>query len=338
MNPQEPLGPPSAPPPITQQPPANPAGQPGPYPNPTLVAQQHPPANPAVQPGTYSGPTAVPQQPSGDPGVQSGPYSGPTSFSQPQLPVNPALQSGTSSGPTAIPQQPPTDPAFQPNTYSGPSSTTQQPPALPPRIPTQSGSLEDDFSSPLHYTRDPHRLTAYIVPFPKPHLKGVDPSTIPTRFLIYTPPPPPIPPPAEGEKEGRVQKVQRKWQDEVREAKTSNAKVASWKGIKGRATKGIDRAMGQTKSSSLEFLNRIPGNSDSKAQGESTQATGQVDLHAEDGHDEGETTKRTVGLEEMVLVFPANMSTTQQRLREDFVESMSEPKSFICTFWSATVC
>ena len=67
------------------------------------------------------------------------------------------------------------------------------------------------------------------------------PEKIPQRFLIYTPPPPPfVDKPAEGEKEGRVHKVQRKWQDEIREAKTGNAKTVSWKGVKGKAIKGIN--------------------------------------------------------------------------------------------------
>ncbi|KAF2086990.1 hypothetical protein K490DRAFT_6834, partial [Saccharata proteae CBS 121410] len=86
---------------------------------------------------------------------------------------------------------------------------------------------DDDPSNPIHYTRDPHKLIAYLVPFPKPTLKDVPATQIPDRFLIYTPPPPPLAKPAEGEKEAKVHKLQRKWQEEVREAKTSTAKTAN---------------------------------------------------------------------------------------------------------------
>lgn len=176
-------------------------------------------------------------------------------------------------------------------------------------------------SDPTHYTCDPHRLTAYLVPFPKPDIKeglfhAGDAKDIPQRFLIYTPPAPPLAEPAEGEKEGKAHKLQRKWQGEVREAKTNEAKVASWKGVKGRATKGIDWAMGQVTSSGLDFMNRIPGTSDKKE-----------DKHADDGHSEGDTTKKTVGLQEMVMVYPDGMPGTQEQIREEFVNSMLRTKS-----------
>lgn len=208
------------------------------------------------------------------------------------------------------------------NTAAPGMQTIQQPvgqggaPPLPPKMQGYDYT-QDDVSSPVHYTRDPHKLVAYLVPFPTPNIKGVDPSTVPMRFLIYTPPPPPIPAPAEGEKEGKAQKLQRKWQDEVRAAKTSDAKVASWKGVKGRVTKGVDWAMNQTKSSNLEFLNRIPGNSKDSTH----------DAHADDGHPEGDETKKTIGLEEMVLIYPSTLPGTQEQLREEFVNSMLRTKS-----------
>ncbi|TBU34354.1 hypothetical protein BD311DRAFT_683751 [Dichomitus squalens] len=83
----------------------------------------------------------------------------------------------------------------------------------------------DDPADPGHYTRDPHKLIAYLIPFPKPSLKHVPAHDIPDRFLIYTPPPPPLTKPPEGEKEAKLHKVQRKWQEEVREAKMSDAKA-----------------------------------------------------------------------------------------------------------------
>ncbi|KAK7512384.1 uncharacterized protein IWZ02DRAFT_385001, partial [Phyllosticta citriasiana] len=81
----------------------------------------------------------------------------------------------------------------------------------------------DDPSNPIHYTRDPHKLIAYLIPFPKPKLNNVPVESIPDRFLIYTPPPPPLTKPAESEKEGRVHKVQRKWQEEEKDGGPSKA-------------------------------------------------------------------------------------------------------------------
>ncbi|KAF2663232.1 hypothetical protein BT63DRAFT_380170 [Microthyrium microscopicum] len=127
--------------------------------------------------------------------------------------------------------QPPLPPRHQQQTTiasSGPPPAyddTYFPPPL--QKPAEFAAFDQDISSPVHYTRDPHKLIAYLVPFPKPSIhaiKGAD--TIPDRFLMYTPPPPPLKAPKEGEKEEKFHKVQRKWQEEVRKAKTSDAKVA----------------------------------------------------------------------------------------------------------------
>ena len=175
---------------------------------------------------------------------------------------------------------------------------------------------DDDPSNPVHYTRDPHKLVAYLVPFPKPQIKGVAEGAIPDRFLIYTPPPPPLSRPAEGEKEAKLHKVQRKWQEEVRAAKASDAKTASWKGVKSKATKGINFVMSKTTSSNLDFVNRIPG---AKADPH--------DKHSEDGVNEGDTTHKTVGLEEMVLVYPFSFAATPEQVKVEFVNTMMRTRS-----------
>lgn len=201
---------------------------------------------------------------------------------------------------------------------SGQSLNTGFQPPLPPRRPSgQSMNFgDDDPSNPIHYTRDPHKLVAYLVPFPKPVIKGIEPSSIPDRFLIYTPPPPPLSAPAEGEKEDKFHKVQRKWQNEVRAAKTSDAKTASWKGVKSKATKGISWAIGKTTSSNLDFVNRIPGTkSDSH------------DKHTEDGVNESDTTHKTVGLEEMVLIYPSSYAAPPDQVKAEFINTMMRTKS-----------
>jgi len=214
------------------------------------------------------------------------------------------------------------------------SSNYDLPPVLPPR-PLQQSSLQpptfpvpprrkgfelgEDASSPIIYIRDPHKLTAYLVPFPRPViptsiLHETNASNIPDRFLIYTPPAPPLVAPRDGEMEDRMHKLQRKWQQEVREAKTSDAKVTSWKGVKGRATKGINTAMGWTTTSSLDFLNRVPGDKLPKDRSTSP--------------DEGaELTRKTVGLEEMILIYPDSIPGDESQIRQEFVNSMLRSKT-----------
>lgn len=110
--------------------------------------------------------------------------------------------------------------------------------------------------------------------------------------------------------------MQRRWNEEIREAKTGNAKTMSWKGVKGKAIKGINWGMGQTKSSNLEFLNRIGGGQPE-----------QGDTHAEDGKHEEEQTKATVKLEEMLLVYASSMPGGPEQLREEFVNTMLRSKT-----------
>jgi hypothetical protein len=208
-------------------------------------------------------------------------------------------------------------PPLPPRTASttGASNTFLEQPSYPapPQRRSSVRSSDEDISSAVHYTRDPHKLVAYLIPFPRPKLQGIPPDSIPTRYLIYTPPPPPLKAPQEGEKEAKIHKLQRKWQEEVRSAKTSTAKTASWQGVKGRATKAIDVAMGWTKSSNLEFINRIDVESDKGSE--------------PDGHAEGGETHRTVGLEEMVLVYNASINSSPDQLKVEFVESMMRSKS-----------
>jgi hypothetical protein len=220
--------------------------------------------------------------------------------------------------PPPVQQQQGELPAYNPQDYADEQVHAQQhlyPP--PPKRNTNRYSGEQDITSPIHYTRDPKKLVAYLIPFPKPRIPNVAPESIPQRFMIYTPPPPPfVDPPNEGEKEGRVHKVQRKWQEEVRTAKTGNQKTRSWKGVKGKVIKGVDWAAGQTKSSNIEFLNRIGGSGEQER-----------DSHADDGVHEGEQTQATVKLEEMLLVYPSSMAGSPEEIREEFINTMLRGKS-----------
>lgn len=235
-----------------------------------------------------------------------------------------SFQPGTQSDPPPQPPQdahPPTGqaqpylPTYDPSSYATGQESKYIPPPPPQRIAHDFG--DDDPGNPVYYVRDPHKLIAYLVPFPKPHIRDLDPKAIPDRFLIYTPPPPPLAKPAEGEKESKLHKVQRKWQEEVRQAKTSDAKTASWKGVKGKATKGINWAMNQTTTSNLDFLGRLPDGNKSDHD----------DGHTHDGVEEGDTTKKTIGVEELLLIYPPTFGVPQEQMREEFVNSMLRTKT-----------
>ncbi|RSH90989.1 hypothetical protein EHS25_010165 [Saitozyma podzolica] len=218
-------------------------------------------------------------------------------------------------------------------TAYGPTDAVNGTAATPGVGAQEKHQYDDSPSSPDSYIRDPHKLVAYIVPFPSPtHLPSSVPAP-PLRFLIYTPPPPPLLRPSEGEKEKLSHKMQRKWQAEVREAKESDAKVASWKGIKSRVTKGISWGVGHVTSADLDFLTRIPKDGE-KMPTKPTQASARTsvsedssDGQEEDGTHEGETTNATVKLEEMVLVYPPSIGMSVDQLRTEFINSLMRTKS-----------
>ncbi|ORY18847.1 hypothetical protein BCR34DRAFT_472772 [Clohesyomyces aquaticus] len=79
-------------------------------------------------------------------------------------------------------------------------------------------------TEPLQHLREPGKLIAYLIPFPKPRLEGVKLEDIPDRFLVYTPTPPPLSKPALGEKETQWHKNRRQWQEDIRKVMMSNAK------------------------------------------------------------------------------------------------------------------
>ncbi|PVI07144.1 hypothetical protein DM02DRAFT_609123 [Periconia macrospinosa] len=114
-------------------------------------------------------------------------------------------------------------------------------------------------SNVLTHTRELGKVTAYLVPFPKPRIKGVKPEDIPDRFLIYTPPLPPLLKPAPGEKETHWHKTQRQWQEETRKATIQRASKSSWQGLKAGTSNLVQKGVNKTKSTSLEFLERASG-------------------------------------------------------------------------------
>ena len=111
--------------------------------------------------------------------------------------------------------------------------------------------------STFKHVCEPGRVVAFLVPFPKPMLKGIKPENIPDRFLIYTPPLPPLSKPEPGQTESSWHKTQRLWQEDVRRATMTNASMATWKGMKARTTAMVNKGVGMTRSSTVEFLDRV---------------------------------------------------------------------------------
>ncbi|CAI6252694.1 unnamed protein product [Periconia digitata] len=133
------------------------------------------------------------------------------------------------------------------------SSASSEPPPSVTILPS---------SKPLKFTRESGKVTAYLVPFPKPSIKGVNVEDIPDRFLIYTPPVPPLAKPVPGEKETHWHKTQRQWQEEVRKATVQRASKSSWQGLKAGTSNLVLKGVNKTKSTSLEFLERASGDTD----------------------------------------------------------------------------
>ncbi|ESZ91197.1 hypothetical protein SBOR_8425 [Sclerotinia borealis F-4128] len=123
-------------------------------------------------------------------------------------------------------------------------------PALPPRRISQYNPNE------VHYTRDSHRVIAYLIPLPKPI--NVSDAEFPQRYLIYTPPAAHLLEPAEGIKEGNRHKGKRFWQREVKKAKTYDGKTMSLKGLHSKTTRGVLRGIDSIKNTDMTFLNRVP--------------------------------------------------------------------------------
>lgn len=196
----------------------------------------------------------------------------------------------------------------------------------------------------LQHTRLPGKLKAYLIPFPKPRLKGVDMDKVPDRFLVYTPPLPPLSKPAPGEKESHWHKTKREWQEDVRKATLSNASLATWKGMKAKSTILLGKGIDLTRSSNVEFLDRAAEGVISHKEDEvtsnlteDTSTADRVELDATgpgaqitpdsnpitecSGRLTGEDPKPT-SLEELTLIYPPTLSSTPEQIREEFVNTL----------------
>lgn len=221
-----------------------------------------------------------------------------------------------------------------------------------PQVPSDEEGPSNDsgFSTPVYYTRDPRKLIGYVIPFPRPLLE-LPVEDMPSRFLIYTPPPPPLKKPTEGEKEGVVHKFQRKWQEEVRDAKDTSAQRTRWQNVKSKTTRGVDWCINQTTSSNVDFLVRIDASSTSSDKKEKkdkkkqehhrsdSAQTSNASLQTSDAipQDHGAGTPRSTdaapaperpaGLSEIVLAYPPTLPGTPASIRAEFVDKTLRTKS-----------
>ncbi|KAF2809952.1 uncharacterized protein BDZ99DRAFT_462584 [Mytilinidion resinicola] len=200
-------------------------------------------------------------------------------------------------------------------------------------------------NEPLQHIREAGKLMAYLIPFPKPRLQGVDPAKVPNRFLVYTPPTPPLSKPAPGEKESKWHKTQRTWQEDVRKATMSNASGATWKGFKAKTTRAIGRGVSMTKTSNLEFLDRVSVGAIESAVPQSPPSTPDASQTTESpsslpsalsvmgagvdfNPNAPKRSKTTVteskpkALEDLTLIYPPSLPLDPEQIRAEFVESL----------------
>jgi hypothetical protein len=209
-------------------------------------------------------------------------------------------------------------------------------------------------TEPLKHTRAAGKLMAYLVPFPKPRLKGIRVENIPERFLVYTPPIPPLSKPAPGEKESQWRKTKRNWQEDVRRATMTNASAASWKGMKAKSTQLIRQGVDKTRSTNVEFLDRASEGAlsstveeieemepaeDFEKDGESSPAdtpegtsriprtlTSASSLVPPDKEKEKEKNKPPT-LDDLTLIYPPSLDLTPEKIRAEFMDTLLRTRS-----------
>lgn len=113
----------------------------------------------------------------------------------------------------------------------------------------------------IAYRRDPETVIAYLVPMPKPTVQGA-PLDVPTKYFLYSPPAPHLLKPALGRGgEGYVRRLNRRWQQSVREAKddarNGGRKRFSPRSVRSKAVRGCVRGLERLKYDDVTFLSRI---------------------------------------------------------------------------------
>lgn len=167
--------------------------------------------------------------------------------------------------------------------------------APPQEAQRMSGALPD-----LQYSRNETRVMAYMIPLPQPLRNGV-PQDVPQRYMLYMPPAPDLLKPTDKTaKERKRDKAVRRWQHEVRKAKTYNGRVVSLGGIQSASIRGAVWVLSVIKPSDVTFLSRVPR--------KSVRSLVLV-------HPEGPATQST---DDMFHSVKGELSRTKSRTRRDF--------------------
>ncbi|KAK7709291.1 hypothetical protein SLS64_006203 [Diaporthe eres] len=167
--------------------------------------------------------------------------------------------------------------------------------AAPQDTQQMSGALPD-----LQYSRNPTRVMAYMIPLPQPLKNGVL-QDVPQRYMLYMPPAPDLLKPTDKNmKERKRDKAVRRWQQEVRKAKTYNGRVVSLGGIQSASIRGAVWVLSIIKPSDVTFLSRVPRKS----------VKSLVLIHPE-----GPSTRST---DDMFHNVKGELSRTKSRTKRDF--------------------
>lgn len=128
--------------------------------------------------------------------------------------------------------------------------------------PAAAADLPDESEyNAISYRRDPETVIAYLVPLPKPTVKGkqVD---VPLKYFLYAPPPPHLIKPAHGG-EGYVRRLNRHWQQNVRRAKrNSHDRKGAFpmrvlRAAHSRAVRAVVWVLDGLKHDDVTFLSRV---------------------------------------------------------------------------------
>lgn len=167
--------------------------------------------------------------------------------------------------------------------------------AAPQDTQQMSGALPD-----LQYSRNPTRVMAYMIPLPQPLKNGIL-QDVPQRYMLYMPPAPDLLEPTDKNiKERKRDKAVRRWQQEVRKAKTYNGRVVSLGGIHSASIRGAVWVLSIIKPSDVTFLSRVPRKS----------VKSLVLIHPE-----GPSTRST---DDMFHNVKGELSRTKSRTKRDF--------------------
>lgn len=97
-----------------------------------------------------------------------------------------------------------------------------------------------------------------MIPLPQPLRNGLV-QDVPQRYMLYMPPKPDLLKPTDKNiKERKRDKAVRRWQQEVRKAKTYNGRVVSLGGMQSVSIRGAVWVLSIIKPSDVTFLSRVP--------------------------------------------------------------------------------